>query len=203
MTDYTTTALIKTALSITDSSRDTPLGVKATSASRAIDRMCGRPASGFAPDAAATARVYQPQGHLVWRGGSQILLTDEISTTTSLVIATGTTSGTTWTTVASTGYELQYSSPLGDAGPITGALRSQACWAYAATDRIQVTAKWGYPSVPEDIAEAALILACRLFKRKDSPEGVLGSADWGVMRVARADPDVAALLAPFQSAGIA
>jgi hypothetical protein len=44
------------------------------------------------------------------------------------------------------------------------------------------------------IREATLIQALRLYKRKDSPEGVLGSAEWGTVRVSRLDPDVAKLV---------
>jgi hypothetical protein len=37
----------------------------------------------------------------------------------------------------------------------------------------------------------------RQFKRYDSPLGVAGFGDIGVMRVSRVDPDVAALLEPY------
>jgi hypothetical protein len=44
----------------------------------------------------------------------------------------------------------------------------------------------------------------RLYKRKDSPEGVLGTAEWGgPVRLSRVDPDVAALLTPFVIPGMA
>ena len=53
-------------------------------------------------------------------------------------------------------------------------------------------------SVPDDIVQACLILSTRLFKRKDSPEGVAGFADFGAVRLSRMDPDVQALLNPFR-----
>jgi hypothetical protein len=37
--------------------------------------------------------------------------------------------------------------------------------------------------------------------RKDSPEGVLGSADFGLLRVTNRDPDVRALIEPYILAG--
>jgi hypothetical protein len=37
----------------------------------------------------------------------------------------------------------------------------------------------------------------RLFRRKDSPEGVTGSAEWGVVRLSRRDPDVWVLIEPY------
>jgi hypothetical protein len=41
-------------------------------------------------------------------------------------------------------------------------------------------------------------LASRLFKRNDSPLGVAGFGDMGVMRVSRFDPDIEALIAPYK-----
>jgi hypothetical protein len=63
--------------------------------------------------------------------------------------------------------------------------------------RVRVTARWGWPSVPDGVAQAAALLAARLYRRKDSPEGVLGSSEWGAVRVARFDPDVEGLIAPY------
>jgi hypothetical protein len=38
----------------------------------------------------------------------------------------------------------------------------------------------------------------RQFKRYDSPTGVMGFGDLGVMRVGAQDPDIQALLMPFK-----
>jgi hypothetical protein len=43
----------------------------------------------------------------------------------------------------------------------------------------------------------------RQFKRYDSPLGVAGFGDIGVMRVSRVDPDVAALLEPYVKVRVA
>jgi hypothetical protein len=45
--------------------------------------------------------------------------------------------------------------------------------------------------------------AMRQFKRYDSPTGVMGFGDLGVMRVGRVDPDVEKLLMPFRKMGFA
>ena len=63
--------------------------------------------------------------------------------------------------------------------------------------RLRVTARWGWPAVPDQVVEAAKLLAVRLYRRKDSPQGVLGSSEWGVTRVSAVDPDVEALICPF------
>lgn len=56
-----------------------------------------------------------------------------------------------------------------------------------------------YPTVNE----AAMILASRIFKRKDAPFGVLGSAEMGQMLViAKHDPDVMLLMRSFRKGEI-
>jgi hypothetical protein len=52
--------------------------------------------------------------------------------------------------------------------------------------------------VPTAIRQATLILAMRQFKRYDSPLGVSGFGDIGVIRVGRTDPDVEALVMPYK-----
>jgi hypothetical protein len=64
---------------------------------------------------------------------------------------------------------------------------------------IEVTAKWGWPSVPHAIREATVLLASRQFKRLDSPLGVAGFGDLGAIVVRRIDPDVAAMVAPYKT----
>jgi hypothetical protein len=69
--------------------------------------------------------------------------------------------------------------------------------------RVRVTAKWGWPAVPDTVVQATLIQASRLYRRKDSPEGVLGSAEWGTVRLGRVDPDVYALIQQLILPGMA
>ncbi len=42
----------------------------------------------------------------------------------------------------------------------------------------------------------ALLTAARLYRRKDSPEGIIGSNDFGTVRVTRFDPDIESMAAP-------
>lgn len=42
--------------------------------------------------------------------------------------------------------------------------------------------------------EATLLLAARLYRRRDSLDGTIGWGDMGVVRVGRVDPDVEALI---------
>ena len=52
--------------------------------------------------------------------------------------------------------------------------------------------------MPTAIKFATILLATRLFKRMDSPLGVAGFGDIGVIRVSRIDPDIDALIQPFK-----
>jgi hypothetical protein len=70
---------------------------------------------------------------------------------------------------------------------------------YGSQALVQVTAIFGWPSVPEPVTQATIIQASRLFKRYDSPLGVAGFGDMGAIRVSRAlDPDVGQLVEPYR-----
>lgn len=65
---------------------------------------------------------------------------------------------------------------------------------------ITVTATWGWPEVPSQVSEMALILASKLNKRaSEAPFGVVntGGLDGTAVRIAREDPDVQLLLRPL------
>lgn len=64
---------------------------------------------------------------------------------------------------------------------------------------IQVTGDWGWEAPPDEVVQATLLLALRLFQRKDAPFGIVGSGELGQMRaVVSMDPDVKSLLAPYR-----
>jgi len=63
---------------------------------------------------------------------------------------------------------------------------------------VQIVGVFGFASIPTAIKQACIILSMRQFKRYDSPTGVMGFGDLGVMRVGRVDPDVEKLLMPFR-----
>lgn len=171
-----------------DSSRDDELASALAAASRGIERATGRR---FWLDDTPTVRVYRLAGRVVCEPDGELLLVDDIGDVADLVVETG--SGTSWAAV--TAYETQPENALADGQPVTSLLRS-GTWGIG-TARIRVTAKHGWPAVPDDITEASLIQATRLYKRKDSPEGIIGSAEWGVRNLSRRDPDVWNLIEPF------
>jgi len=63
---------------------------------------------------------------------------------------------------------------------------------------LRVTAKWGWSAVPDQIKQATLMKANILVLRKDSPYGVAGFSEYGVVRLNRSeDPEITRLIAPF------
>jgi hypothetical protein len=63
-------------------------------------------------------------------------------------------------------------------------------------DRVQLTAVYGWPAVPQAVRTAALILAEDLLKMKDAPFGVAGISELGPLRVGD-NPMMGQLLAPY------
>lgn len=167
-------------------------------ASRAIDRHCGR---WFYQEAATSTRVYRPDDpYVAW--------VHDISTTTGLVIRTDTAGDYTWATSwATTDYDLEPT----DADVVgAGTTVQPYCWwrIVAVGTRLfprhdyrrtlQVTARFGWSAVPDDVQLACLLKAAALYERRNSVQGVAGFADFGVVRIGRTDPDVMALLGPYR-----
>ncbi|MDX2948891.1 phage gp6-like head-tail connector protein [Streptomyces caniscabiei] len=189
--EYVELATLKEQVGIEadDATRDGLLNKARGAASRAIDRATGRR---FWLDPEPVTRTYRLQDRIVCDDDGERLLVDDIGSITGLVVETG--SGASFTTL--TNYETSPDNALADGYAITGLLRVNGTWG-TATTRARITAQFGWPTIPDDIAEAALIQSSRLFKRKDSAEGVTGSAEWGVIRLSRRDPDVWNLIEPF------
>ena len=61
---------------------------------------------------------------------------------------------------------------------------------------VEIIGKFGYSSTtPANIEEACLLMAERLFKRKDAVFGITGSPEMGVLRqILRDDPEIKTLL---------
>lgn len=188
--EYGGLAALKERLGIEadDDSRDAPLTSALAASSRGIDKVTGRR---FWLDDTASPRVFRLVGRVVCEADGDLLLVDDIGNIDDLLVETG--SGSTWSPL--TGYETQPDNALADGKPITALLRRGSWGTY--TSRVRVTTRWGYPAEPEDITEASLIQSSRLYKRKDSPEGIIGSAEWGVRNLSRRDPDVWALIEPY------
>lgn len=189
--EYVSLEELKTQFGIepSDEEEDAALNRARASASRSINITTGRR---FWLDPAPVQRTFNPRGRIVQESDGELFLVDDIGSLDGLIVETG--SGISFTAV--TGYETSPDNALVDQEPITGLLRPLGTWGLS-TSRLRITAQFGWPTVPEDIHEAALILASRLFKRRVSPEGIIGSAEWGVRNLSRRDPDVWNLIEPY------
>lgn len=106
---------------------------------------------------------------------------------------------------AETDYEVDGGS-FAEAGPYTEIHLFNSVWfpipgGTAGTGRTkltEVTGTWGWPDVPAAITQATRIMVSRIMKRQESPQGVAGFGEYGVVRISRIDPDVMSLLAPYR-----
>ena len=189
---YTTLAEVKAALRITDTIDDSLLEMAIESASRLLDSYTAR---SFYTQGSATARYFAADNDFI----CQI---DDATSITEL--ATDFSADGSYDTIwATTDYELL---PLngridGLAVPFNGirAIQDYTFPYLNGEGLVKVTAVWGWAAVPIAIKQACIIQASRIFKRLDSPLGVLSSPDLGFMRVgSKLDPDVAQLVDPYK-----
>jgi len=189
---YASLSETKSALRITDSVDDSLLEMAIESASRLIDGYAGRQ---FFSSGTAT-RYYTADDDFVCE-------IDDISSSNITLITAMDADAVFDTTWATTDYQLE---------PLNAVLDGQA-WPYTRIRAVgdylwpisggealvKLTAVFGWPAVPIAIKQATIIQASRIFKRLDSPLGVAGFGDLGVMRVSSSlDPDVAQLVAPYR-----
>jgi hypothetical protein len=187
---YATLAELKAVMRIpsADTVDDSLLETSIEAASRQLDGFCERV---FYTNSGT--RVYMPNDSFVCE-------TDDIVSITTLKTASdGTSFDTTWSTAD---YQLE---PLnGRAGGIVTpftqirAVDDLLFPTFGGEATVQIVGTFGWSAVPIAIKQAVLMLAQRQFKRYDSPLGVAGVGDLGVIRVSRIDPDVQALVSPFR-----
>ena len=197
---YATLSDVKAALRITDNVDDSLLEISIEAASREIDGWCERVFT-----SSTATRIYRPTDVF------SVDVDDLQSITTLKTDSDG--DGVFDVTWETTDYQLN---PLnGIAGGIsTPYTQVRAIGEYlfpiyeprnvnANEASIQINGVWGWASVPTAVKQACIILSMRQFKRYDSPTGVMGFGDLGVMRVGRVDPDVEKLLMPFRKMAFA
>lgn len=158
--------------------------------SRAIDDYTGRR---FWQDSTVQTKTYK-----VWH--PYIAWVDDISTTTGLIIKTDGTGDYSWSsTWLVTDYDLEPDDADGVARPWwrVVAIGTQTFPVSPRRRTLQVTAKFGWSAIPDQINEATILKAASLFKRKDAVLGVVSFADFGPMRISRKDHDVVELIGNF------
>ena len=197
---YCSLAEVKASLRIptNDTVDDALLNTAINAASRQIDGICERR---FYPETAT--RVFIPD--------SSILVdTDDIVSISTLKTNSG--DGFT-TTISATEYQLEPLNGIsgGISQPFTR-IRATGAFLFPVYQQrsvnldeasVQVAGVFGWSAIPDAVKQAAILVAIRTFKRLDSPFGVAGFGDIGVIRVGRTDPDVEALLMPFKKVRMA
>ena len=183
---YTTTALVKASLGIplAATAEDTAIQAAIDAAEALIDNYTGRTF-----ETVTESRTYLPRT-------ASVVDVDDIATASGLVIKTDEDQDGTFETTltVTTDYVI-----VKNAAPFRLITNVNRGWPLSLYGRptIEVTATWGYgTSVPDNIKQAALLMATRLFQRKASPLGFQAGAisEFGPVRISRTDPDMAALL---------
>ena len=177
---------LKSMLRISDSVDDALLSGHIEAASRTIDDICHR---SFDLDATATARVFYPDSQLVVR-------TDDIGSLDGFVLKIDENATATFN-LTITDATAEPLNALAKGTPITKLVAYETYFPMDIRPTVQVTARWGWPTVPEPVRSACGILAGRLFKRADSLLGVAGFGDLGAITLRAVDPDVQRMLAPY------
>lgn len=185
---YTTLAAVKARLDRTDAKDDAALTAIIEAASRYIDSYCNRT---FAQS--SETRVFTTRSSYLCD------VDDLVSVTTIKTDVDGDRQyETTW---AVTDFDLEplNAAPKGDPYTSIG-VAPMGRYAFPTHNRgVQITAVWGWPSVPVAVAEATVLMTLRLFQRKNAPYGIAGSTELGQpVLIGRTDPDVSALLAPYR-----
>lgn len=184
---YATLTQVKSFCQISSSADDVIIETAVNAASRWIDSYCGWR---FWQDATVVARTFEAYDE------DELCVTDEaggdgISTTTGLVVKFDNDGDGTFeqTLTIDTDFILK---------PLNAAARYPV-WPYTelvlvggltfpvpSDDRpgVQITAKWGFPAVPDDVTAACLLLSRDLYKEiKSAPFGVADFGADGPLRV--------------------
>lgn len=186
---YATLAQVKAALRLTDTVDDTLIENAIESASRRIDGYCSR---WFYKTPQTPVQVYPAT---LYECGT---LNDMSSTNVTVKIdSVGDGSyATTW--VQGQNYQIEPLNAGLSGKPYRRIVAINGFNFPVAVDKplVQVTAQWGWDSVPSDVTQAAILLSMRQFARLNAALGVVGFADMA-MQVRAVDPDVRDLLNPY------
>ena len=191
-------------MSISDNTDNDLLENLVESASRSIDRIANRR---FYLDTTASARLYRAYSDI-------FVYIDDLGSTTDLVVKTDSNGNGSYakTLTLNQDYILDPLTAPSLSRPYTQLtmVSNTETWPIfpgltqnGLRPGVQVTAKWGWPAVPNDINMACLILTADLYKRKDAPGGILGLGDLGVVRMSPLGRDVTAMVRAYKKEVVA
>jgi hypothetical protein len=191
--DYATVAELRSYSSTSGAAEDARLQFALTSASRAIDHATNRQ---FGVLTVAAARYYTPCYEP--RLGRAAALIDDLSSITDLVVKADLDDDAVYETTITTfrKYPLNAAS---DGRPWDQLVFDPGTSVSYRPGSLEVTALWGWLTVPVTVKNATLLQASRFVKRKDAPFGVAGSPEMGseLRLLAKCDPDVEVMLLPY------
>jgi len=191
--NYCSMEELKSRFRVEDAVDDFEIKLAVEAASRAIDIVCQRY---FWRGTAV--RTYIPRGYY------SIRVDDLVSVTTLKTDYSG--DGVFETTWSATDFQLKPVNPSarGEDWPYTSidAVAAQVFpvnYSYTGMRRntVEITGVFGWPAVPADIKQAALLLGSELYRLRDAPLGVAGFDAFGAVR-ARANPRISNLIEPYR-----
>jgi hypothetical protein len=195
---YTTEAIVNEEIgrTDTDSTRSAAIHRAINGASRQIDSYTGRR---FWQDSTVVARLY-------FATDGTCVEVDDISTTTGLIVKTDPDGDGTYENTLTIGTDFRVA-PFNAAArvpvwPYTDLVISPVSASYfpvfATVPGVHVTAKFGWPAVPDDVAQACVIQAVSLLKAPAASMGILQVGVDGIpARVPALHPIAVALLEPY------
>jgi hypothetical protein len=205
---YTTLAFLRVEAGIEvggTTAHDAQLERAIEAASRQIDNHCGRR---FWQDGSVVAREF-------YADDSRCCFVDDISTTTDLVVKVDEDDdGTFETTLTITTNFIVLPTNAADEVPVRPFTELRVVDSTGASSfpvlssgrpGVQVTAKFGWPAVPDDVEQACVVQALQLFKAPAAPFGGIELGDGGgVIRVRQSlNPIAEALLEGYSKPRVA
>lgn len=203
---YCTLDQIKAEMRIdtSDTADDTRLELAIAAASRQIDAHCGRR---FWQDGTVKVREYYPDSPMICQ-------VDDISTTNGLIVQVDDNDDGTYPTTLTLGtHFILLPLNAADEVPVQPFTELRIVDTDGATPfplrhlfpGVRVTAKFGWPAVPDDVTKACLVQASQLFKASDAVFGAAQFGEAGVaLRVqARLNPMAEALLEHYSKPRVA
>lgn len=180
--DYVTSSEVKAWTRIADTLDDAQIALYVTTASRAVDKFCGRQ---FGQVAAVETREYTAawDRHL----GKYVTVLDDIQDIDDLTVVDADAN-------VLTDYSLDPPNAAQKGRPYERLISSTG-------GVLTVDGLWGWTAVPPAVKTATLLQTSRLAKRRDSPFGIAGSPDQGGNEqrlLATLDPDLKTSLDAFR-----
>lgn len=194
-TSYASLALVKEFLGIEDTQDDVLIQSALDATTTKINERTGRPGIGFNLGSAPVTRVYYPTS-------PEYLSIDDIADPSSMTVSMGQVGNFT-SPITADNFRCLPDNALALGRPVECLQHYWQFWPTWPSVGVQVIGIPGWPAVPNDVIEGQKIWCARLFERKNSPNGIAGSSDFGPIRVGRMDPDVADMLADYMKGGFA